>query len=59
MTSSPSTRSWTSEAVASTFLDFFRALDHQVLPSSSLVPQDDPTVLLTTAGMQQMIPFML
>ncbi len=29
------------------------------MPSSSLVPRDDPTVLLTTAGMQQMIPFMV
>ncbi len=52
-------KSWTSEAVVEMFLDFFRSLDHQVMPSSSLVPEDDPTVLLTTAGMQQMIPFML
>jgi alanyl-tRNA synthetase len=54
-----SATTWTSEGVAETFLDFFRELEHQVLPSSSLVPEDDPTVLLTTAGMQQMIPFML
>ena len=34
------------------FLEFFRARGHTVVPSSSLIP-DDPSVLLTTAGMQQ------
>lgn len=52
-------KAWTSDAVVTTFLDYFRALGHHVMPSSSLVPENDPTVLLTTAGMQQMIPFML
>src|SRR5690348_6578748 len=41
------------------FLNFFESKGHTVLPSSSLVPRNDPTVLLTTAGMQQMIPFFL
>jgi alanyl-tRNA synthetase len=41
------------------FLDFFRAKGHLEVPSSSLVPHNDPTVLLTTAGMQQMIPYFL
>ena len=35
------------------FLDFFEKKDHRVYPSSSLIPHNDPTVLLTTAGMQQ------
>ena len=35
------------------YLDFFEQRDHQLYPSSSLVPHNDPTVLLTTAGMQQ------
>lgn len=34
------------------FLDFFAARGHKIVPSSSLIP-DDPSVLLTTAGMQQ------
>src|SRR3989344_3755393 len=34
------------------FLDFFSARGHKIVPSSSLLP-DDPSVLLTTAGMQQ------
>jgi alanyl-tRNA synthetase len=41
------------------FLDFFTARGHKELPSSSLVPHNDPTVLLTTAGMQQMTPYFL
>jgi alanyl-tRNA synthetase len=35
------------------FLDFFARHDHAVLPSSSLVPADDPTLLFTNAGMVQ------
>src|SRR5579859_3019460 len=41
------------------FLKFFERHDHRQVPSSSLIPRNDPTVLLTTAGMQQMIPFFL
>ncbi|MSQ23415.1 MAG: alanine--tRNA ligase [Chloroflexi bacterium] len=51
--------SWTSQRVADTYLEFFRAREHLVLPSSSLVPENDPTVLLTTAGVQQFIPYFL
>ena len=39
------------------FLDFFIERDHRFYPSSSLIPHNDPTVLLTTAGMQQFITF--
>ncbi len=41
------------------FLEYFQSLDHKILSSSSLVPQGDTTVLLTTAGMQQMMPFFM
>ena len=40
-----------------TFLEFFRALDHRIVPSSSLVPDDPSAPLLTTAGMVQFIPY--
>ncbi|HEU5439139.1 MAG TPA: alanine--tRNA ligase [Ktedonobacterales bacterium] len=42
-----------------TFVRFFEGRGHQAVPSSSLIPRNDPTVLLTTAGMQQMIPYFL
>src|SRR5580700_12256947 len=41
------------------YLDFFASRGHLKVPSSSLIPRNDPTVLLTTAGMQQMIPYFL
>ena len=49
----------TGAEIRARFLDFFVKRGHTVVPSSSLVPANDPTVLLTTAGMQQMIPFFL
>src|ERR687886_2006948 len=39
------------------FLDFFVEKEHRFYPSSSLIPHNDPTVLLTTAGMQQFITY--
>ncbi len=41
------------------YLDFFVSKGHLQIPSSSLVPHNDPTVLLTTAGMQQILPYFL
>src|SRR5262245_146259 len=39
--------------VRSTFLDFFRRNGHEVVPSSPLVPRNDPTLMFTSAGMVQ------
>lgn len=49
----------TSNEVRNLFLEFFRERGHTVLPSSSLVPHGDPTLLFTTAGMVQIKPFFL
>jgi alanyl-tRNA synthetase len=49
----------TSTEIRTRFLDYFVSKGHLKMPSSSLVPRNDPTVLLTTAGMQQMIPYFL
>ena len=42
-----------SDEIRSRFLKFFEARGHKIIPSSSLVPENDPSVLFTTAGMQQ------
>ncbi len=39
--------------IRATFLEFFRARDHEVVPSSPLVPRNDPTLLFTNSGMVQ------
>lgn len=41
------------------FLQFFKDRDHAIIPSASLIPEDDPSVLFTTAGMQPLVPFLL
>lgn len=43
----------TANEIRKSFLDFFQSKNHSVIASDSLVPKDDPTVLFTTAGMQQ------
>ncbi len=46
-----------SHEIRKRYLDFFIEREHQAYPSSSLIPHNDPTVLLTTAGMQQFITY--
>src|SRR3970282_192918 len=41
------------QRIADTFLEFFRERGHTVVPSSSLIPADDPTLLFVNAGMVQ------
>lgn len=41
------------------YLEFFRANGHLVVPSASLIPENDPTVLFTTAGMHPLVPYLL
>ena len=41
------------------FLDFFKKNGHVIIPSASLIPENDPTVLFTTAGMHPLVPYLL
>jgi alanyl-tRNA synthetase len=41
------------------FLEFFQSKNHAILPSASLIPENDPTVLFTTAGMHPLVPFLM
>ena len=43
----------TTNDIRAAFLDFFARNDHRVVPSSPLVPRNDPTLLFTNAGMVQ------
>ncbi len=49
----------TSSQIRELFLKFFKERGHAVIPSASLVPENDPTTLFTGSGMQPMMPFLL
>ena len=48
----------TSAEVRQKFLKFFEARGHAIIPSASLVPANDSTVLFTTAGMHPLVPYL-
>lgn len=41
------------------YLEFFKSHGHKVIPSAPLIPENDPSVLFTTAGMQPLVPYLL
>ncbi len=41
------------------YLNFFKNHGHKVIPSAPLIPENDPSVLFTTAGMQPLVPYLL
>ena len=41
------------------FIDFFVTKGHVVIPSASVIPENDPTVLFTTAGMHPLVPYLM
>ena len=49
----------TSESLREMYLGFFKSKGHAVIPSASLIPENDPTVLFTTAGMHPLVPYLL
>lgn len=49
----------TSKQLRQKYLDFFQTKNHAVISSASLIPENDPTVLFTTAGMHPLVPYLL
>ena len=41
------------------YLNFFKRHGHNIIPSAPLIPENDPSVLFTTAGMQPLVPYLL
>ncbi len=41
------------------YLNFFKEHGHTIIPSAPLIPENDPSVLFTTAGMQPLVPYLL
>src|ERR1035437_5413173 len=49
----------TSAEIRQKYLEFFKEKGHAIIPSASLVPENDPSVLFTTAGMHPLVPYLL
>lgn len=49
----------TSDWLREKYLEFFKERGHSIISSSSLIPENDPTVLFTTAGMHPLVPYLL
>ncbi|MBQ7277999.1 MAG: alanine--tRNA ligase [Clostridia bacterium] len=52
-------RNLSSKELRQLYLDFFKSKGHAVIPSASLIPENDPTVLFTTAGMHPLVPYLM
>jgi len=49
----------TAKELREKYLKFFEEKGHKIIPGASLIPEHDPTVLFTTAGMHPLVPFLL
>ncbi|HQA97699.1 MAG TPA: alanine--tRNA ligase [Clostridia bacterium] len=49
----------TAKSLRSLFIEFFVQKGHALIPSASLIPENDPTVLFTTAGMHPLVPYLM
>ncbi len=49
----------TTADIRTAYLEFFKSKGHSIIPGASLVPENDPTVLFTTAGMHPLVPYLM
>ena len=49
----------TANELRNKYLEFFKSKGHAIIPSASLMPENDPTVLFTTAGMHPLVPYLM
>lgn len=52
-------KSLTTKELRKEYLEFFTERGHSIIPSASLIPDNDPTVLFTTAGMHPLVPYLM
>lgn len=52
-------KKFTSNELRRLYFDFFKKYNHTLVPSASLIPENDPTVLFTAAGMQPLVPYLM
>ncbi len=50
---------FTSQQIRQKFLDFYQSKSHHILPSASLVPKEDPTLLFVNSGMYPLVPYLM
>jgi alanyl-tRNA synthetase len=49
----------TSKQLRSKFLDFYKSKAHHIIPSASLIPKEDPTLLFVNSGMYPLVPYLM
>ena len=49
----------TADELRDMYLKFFESKGHRIIPGASVIPENDPTVLFTTAGMHPLVPYLM
>ena len=49
----------TADTLRKLYLEFFKSKGHAIISGASLIPENDPTVLFTTAGMHPLVPYLM
>ncbi len=52
-------RNMTADELRDAYLKFFESKGHKIIPGASVIPENDPTVLFTTAGMHPLVPYLM